>query len=133
MTGVSAVAGIAIRSQYAGNATVTVGRYSDPNVATSYGYISSLGGSISPQDWAASELPVYFLYWNSSTFIAFTVTGVAPNYGWETLTIGSYTYRRADASYSLISGGTKTQWLFNDAPVNPFGTTTGATRDITWV
>ena len=112
---------------YLGSAVVTVGYHAPVNA---YGFISTLGGSILPQTWASSGLPVRFLYYSfSPDFVLFEVRGVAPNSGWTTLTIGSESYQRVDASYSV---GANTTWNWSTGSTNPFGTTVGATRAITW-
>lgn len=112
---------------YLGNAEVTVGYYSP---ADAYGVVGSLAGSILPQTWASSGIPVRFLYYSvSPDFVNFEVDGVAPNSGWTTLTIGSESYQRVDAAYSV---GANTTWNWATAPTNPFGTTVGAKKAITW-
>ena len=113
-----------VPTSYLGNAVVTVGTY-----VSLYGFLAGLGGSILPQTWALSGLPIRFLYSSGTSFVNFEVRGVAPNSGWTTLTIGSETYQRADASYSV---GTETTWQWTSVPNDPFGTTIGATRAITW-
>ena len=123
---ISAPIGGRVPVSYLGSAVVTVGEY----ISTLYGFIGILGGSILPQTWASSGLPVYRLYFSlSSDFVKFEVSGVAPNSGWTTLTIGSESYLRTAASYSV---GSTTVWQWNTVPPNPFGTTVGATRAITW-
>jgi hypothetical protein len=118
--------------RYAGSATVTVGFYFD-GTYSNYGYINILGsppGSISPANWVNSGLPFYFLYWSSFGFVTFQVTGLAPNSGWDTMNIAGTNYSRSAANYS--NNGTETAWTWPDVPSNPFGTTTGATRAVSW-
>ena len=62
--------------------------------------------------------------------VTFYVDGYAPNAGWTTLTIAGYTYQRADASYSY--DGTQTSWSWATTSTNPFGTTVGATKAVSW-
>ncbi len=131
MTGVMCALAGSGGVRYTGSATVTVGFYASTN--NNYGYISVLGsppGSITPATWASSGLPFFFLYWSSGNFIDFTVTGYAPNSGWDTLNIAGTNYSRSAASYSY--DGTNTQWLWTGISTNPFGTTTGATKAATW-
>lgn len=134
MTGVIAVlAGSA--SLYTGSATVTVGYLDNGSNAFYYGYASNISmGSIAPATWAGSNLPFYILqyinaYGFGTTSVQFSVTGNTPNSGWETMDIAGTTYSRSAASYSY--NGSTTTWIWN-APSNPFGTTIGATKAVTW-
>ena len=131
MTGIMCALAGGGGSIYLGTATVTVG-------FVSAGGFSSYGkgegqGSIDPTTWANSGLTVSQLkdVYSSGVpaWLDFTVIGSAPNSGWSTLTVGSTTLNRADASYS--NNGTSTSWIFNGAPT-VFGTTVGATRSIVW-
>lgn len=119
-------------SPYTGTATVTVG-FASAGGFSSYGKGGSGQGSIAPTTWANSGLTVDQLkdVYSSGVpaWLDFTVAGSAPNSGWETLTVGSTTLNRADASYT--NNGTSTTWIFNGAPV-VFGTTVGATKVVTW-
>jgi hypothetical protein len=131
MTGIMCALAGTGGSRYVGTATVTVGFISAGGFS-SYGKGAGQG-SIDPTTWANSGLDVAELkdvYSSGSpAWLAFQVTGSAPNSGWETLTVGSTTLNRADASYS--SGGSSTSWIFVGAPT-VFGTTVGATRSIEW-
>ena len=122
---------------FLGSATVTVGNL----VLTGFDFWGWLGdvpdpGSISPSTWADSGLNISSLSYRTATFsgvqynVTFYVDGYAPNAGWTTLTIAGYTYQRADASYSY--NGTQTLWNWATTSTNPFGTTVGATKAITW-
>jgi hypothetical protein len=134
MTGIMcALAGSGGGSIYAGTATVTVG-YLTGGSFFSFGFdIGPAQGSIDPATWASSGLPVavlkdvYFEF--NPAWLAFQVSGSAPNSGWETLTVGGTTIDRVDGSYS--TNGTSTTWIFTGAPT-VFGTTVGDTRSIVW-
>lgn len=133
MTGILCALAGSMGSIYAGSATVTVG-YAASGGFSSYGFdIGGPQGSISPTTWASSGLPVAQLkdvYGSGSpAWLAFTVEGSAPNSGWSKLIIGGVELNRVDASYS--QDASKTYWLFYGAPV-VFGTTIGATKEITW-
>ena len=131
MTGIICALAGSGGSVYVGTATVTVG-FASAGGFSSYG--KGVGqGSITPTTWAASGLTVDQLkdVYSSGVpaWLDFTVAGSAPNSGWSTLTVGSTTLNRADASYS--NNGTSTTWIFNGAPT-VFGTTVGDTRSIVW-
>jgi hypothetical protein len=132
MTGIMCALAGAGGSRYAGTATVTVGFLSAGSFF-SYGFGAGGQGSIDPTTWANSGLNVAELkdvYLNSNpVYLFFSVSGSAPNSGWETLTIGSTTLNRVDASYT--NNGSTTSWTFSGAPT-VFGTTVGATRSIVW-
>lgn len=118
-------------SPYTGTATVTVG-FASAGSITSYGQGAGQG-SINPTTWAGTGLTVAELkdVYSSGVpiYLFFSVAGSAPNSGWETLTVGSTTLNRADASYA--NNGSVTSWTFNGAPA-VFGTTIGATKVVTW-
>ena len=50
----------------------------------------------------------------------------ANDWGWNTLTIGSYSYSRAASTYIVGSGSAQWTWNLTSADPNPFGTTVGA-------
>jgi hypothetical protein len=132
MTGIlCALAGGGGGSIYLGSAVVTVGYIAGGGF---YSFGQGAGqGSIDPPTWANSGLTVSEIkdvYFNfNPIYLAFIVSGSAPNSGWETLTVGSTTLNRADASYA--NNGTSTSWTFNGAPT-VFGTTVGDTRTVVW-
>lgn len=132
MTGVTCALAGGGGSIYLGTATVTVG-FASAGSFFSYGFDISAQGSIVPTTWANTGFPVFQLkdvYSSGSpAWLAFTVTGSAPNSGWSTLTVGGTTLNRADASYA--TDGTSTSWIFYGAPT-VFGTTVGATRSVVW-
>lgn len=51
----------------------------------------------------------------------------AQNIGWDTLTIGSSSYARTNATFDTATG----TWTWITAPVNPFGTILGASVGVT--
>lgn len=113
-------------------AVVTVGTFDYGGGAVAYGF-SSFEGSISPTVW--NLYPIIELEWTSaySVFpsnLTFAVTGSAPDAYWTSVTIGSIQYNRADASYT--DSGSFTSWQWGDV-ANPFGTTVGATKTVTWI
>lgn len=115
-------------SPYTGTATVTVGFFSAGGFS-SYGFDANFQGSITPTQWGGSGINVQILKFVNAGWVDFSVAGEVPNSGWTTLTIGSTTLNRVDGSYSTTTG--KTTWIFTGG-TNPFGTTVGATRAITW-
>lgn len=139
MTGFLSVLAGGNRSILTGTATVTVGTATPTAGAIYYGFggpSSFSFGSISPANWAGSGLLVEVLShvtlsapFSPATQLNFRVTGLAPNYGWETLSIGGTPFSRSSASYSY--DGTYSSWAFPGA-ANPFGTTIGATKAIIW-
>ena len=132
MTGITCALAGSGGSVYVGTATVTVGYFAAGSFF-SYGFENSIQGSIIPTTWANTGFPIFQLkdvYSSGSpAWLAFTVTGSAPNSGWSTLTIGGTTLNRVDANYA--TDGTSTSWIFFGAPT-VFGTTVGATRSVVW-
>lgn len=123
-----------------GSATVTVGfaNLPAPTNIDFWGYVTIGGtpGAISPSTWADTGLTIgdldyRFNYNNSSQTVVFIVNGYAPNAGWTTLTIDASSYSRSTATYGYT--GSYTAWSWNAASTgNPFGTTTGATKAVSW-
>lgn len=66
---------------------------------------------------------------NKSLF--FVVSGSRANSGWTTMDIAGSTYSRSSATYTDFGTTTEWAWLFT-AGTNPFGTTVGATKTVTW-
>jgi hypothetical protein len=132
MTGITCALAGSGGSEYLGEAEVTVG-YAEGGDFFSFGFDIGGQGSIDPATWANSELPfaqlkdVYFE--GEPAWLAFQVSGSAPNSGWETLTVDGTTIDRVDASYS--NNGTFTTWIFIGAPT-VFGDTVGDTRFVEW-
>jgi hypothetical protein len=118
---------------YTGSATVTVGQYTEPTFGfVTWGYTGVLAGSVTPATWAGTGFPILQLNWFDTTndFVAFVVSGNAPNSGWETMTVGGVPFSRASANYGYDGN---TSWLWNvPTPANPFGFSVGATRLVVW-
>lgn len=128
MTGITcAVAG---SGSYIGTVVVTVG-YDNPGPGVeTYGYGSGTFGSISPSTWGTLTISsFYFLLSGNSVTLA--VDKDAPNSGWTTMNIAGTVYNRVDASYNNYPGSA-TEWIWPSA-TNPFGTTVGATKTVTWI
>lgn len=122
---------------YKGSATVTVGTLKITNFEA-WGWLPGTPdpGAISPSTWADSGLLIDGIDYRIVTFsgtqyrVLFFVNGYAPNIGWTTLTIAGNTYQRADAAYTY--NGTQTSWNWITTSTNPFGTTVGATKAVSW-
>lgn len=113
-------------------ATVTVGTFDYGGGDIAYGF-SNFEGSISPDTW--NLYPILTLEWHTAynvfpAVLYFRVTGSAPDAYWTSMTIGTTQFNRADASYS--DSGSSTTWSWIGAS-NPFGTTVGATKTVTWI
>lgn len=137
MTGViAALAGSGRIIEYTGSATVTVGYYNIGGTIDYWGYLATVPtGSVTPSEWASSGLTFRNLnYVNDNagtTLVVFSVAGYAPNSGWTTLNIAGSNFTRSSASYAYNSGDNFTQWYWTSAS-NPYGTTVGATKALTW-
>mgnify|MGYP003323733023 CR=1 FL=1 len=121
--------------------TVTVGEYisgSDPNLR-GYGFGPTPGGSISDGTSnmysGASYVQIDTLADISSGdgwIVQLAINGTHLNSGWTTMTISGVAFDRADISfYNVISGAT--YWVWADFPrpqTNPFGTTSGVTKQV---
>lgn len=123
MTGITcAVAG---SGSYISTVVVTVGYQSAPGIDI-YGY-NILYGSITPNTFGPYNISD--LSWNSLNEVYFRVDGIAPNAGWQTIDVNGVTYNRTDATYVVATG---TAWTWTSV-TNPFGTTVGATKTVTWI
>lgn len=123
-----------------GSATVTVGFATlgtFPNSIDFWGYVTiGTPGSVSPSTWADTGLAFVDIdyrinYSNYAQAISFIVDGYAPNAGWTTFTIDGVNYSRSTANYSY--NGTQSAWSWDASSTgNPFGTTIGATKAVSW-
>jgi hypothetical protein len=115
---------------YSGFATVTVGQYVDVSF-TVWGYSSGLAGSVSPATWAGTGATIEQLGWFDAgvDFVALRVDAGFPNEGWTTMTVDGVPFTRVSASYATDSTYTIWNWI---TASNPFGTTIGATKAVTW-
>lgn len=122
---------ISIRNFYGttkGN-TVTVGTYFD-GTYTHYGYESGVPyGSISPTTWPIDGGTIYALYWININVLGFSLVGSHANSGWTNMNVAGTLVNRASASYN--NSGYYTTWTWSGT-ANPFGTTVGATKLVTW-
>ena len=87
-----------------------------------------------------SNSVVVGLYWDTGlagNVLYFSIKGHHANSGWTTLTIGSNTFNRADATHTQAYGGSpsgenihpRTTWEWSTT--NPFSTTEGTTHTVT--
>lgn len=123
---------------YTGSATVTVGytNVSGPGINIDYwGFFESSFGSVTPATWASSGMTFRILdYLNNNAgtaLVVFAVNGYAPNSGWTTLNIAGANFTRSTAVYAYSNDENFTQWYWTSAS-NPYGTTIGATKALTW-
>lgn len=126
---------------YTGSATVTVGytNVSGPGFNIDYwGFADNPGGtfgSVTPATWASSGMTFRILdYLNNNAgtaLVVFAVNGYAPNSGWTNLNIAGTNFTRSTAVYAYNSDDNFTQWYWTSA-TNPYGTTIGATKALTW-
>lgn len=116
--------------------TLTVGSFSIFK-STGYGYSSGLvnasAGSMTDDTIDTyNNYQIETLHWNLSNLVNLRLVGSnIPNSGWTSIKVGSTTYNRSSASHNTATSG-YTLWQWSDTN-NPFGTTTGATRTITFI
>ena len=119
--------------------------YSSSSVSV-YGFGGTPFGSITNPDVSiADESTVYEVYWyeaipyysgSSVYYISLNLKSredlsiIYDNAGWTTMTIGSYSYNRADATFASSAGSAS--WGWTTTSTNPFGTTVGATKTVSW-
>lgn len=118
--------------------TVTVGyiagsAYTPPT----YGYVNlGSGGTGSVSDGTcnfksgAAYRRLQFTGVSTGTLL-FGLSGSHANSGWTTMTIGSTSYSRSSATFQQF-GTTEARWTWTSQTSNPYGTTTGATRTVTF-
>jgi hypothetical protein len=130
--------------------TVTVGyrSYTDDfgsgngAVTNIYGFTPLIngdrGGSISDgTSNLYSGASINVLYWWHASYswtsdvkkVVFSVTGTFSNSGWTTMSVAGTNFARTSASFSTSFGFTRWEW---PTASNPFGTTVGATKTVTW-
>ena len=112
--------------------TVTVGQTYISPARYNYGFQGS-NGSVSPTTWAISGTTIVdaiHVNFDGSNWVDFRASGTIPNSGWSNLNIAGYDFDRTAASYS--TNGSDTVWIWYSPPINPFGTTIGATKVLTW-
>jgi hypothetical protein len=109
--------------------TVTVGTYFD-GFYTHYGFESGSMGSVAPTTWPIDGGTITGLYWLNLNVVGFALSGSHANSGWTNMVIDGTTFTRASASYS--NSGYVTGWTWSGVSTNPYGTTVGATKLVTW-
>lgn len=91
-----------------------------------YGYSDTYGGSMSDTTVDTyGNREIFTLQWGGNTF-SLQFVGTQTNSGWTSISVGSTTFNRTAASF----GNNTWSW---STSTNPFGTTVGATRTITFV
>lgn len=110
--------------------TVTVGVYVDKYYAL-YGYGSGVGsisdGTFNPKSGATIQTLQVTV--SGTVTMVFRIAGSHTNAGWTNMDVAGTNYTRASASYT--NGGSYTQWAWSGGS-NPFGTTSGATKVVTF-
>lgn len=74
----------------------------------------------------------YWIVWLQIYFNNITVQYNPGDWGWNTLNIGGYTYSRSTATYTGSKGYSEWTWNLTSSDPNPFGTTVGATKTVTF-
>ena len=108
--------------QYGFSSSITIGTLSDTVNGTSNPDVSGIYSSVDAIQ----------VVWFNTNVLQFAVEGVRSNSGWDSMTVGSTTVNRSDASFTTSSSGNgSTTWVWSSQS-NPFGTTTGADVLVTW-
>lgn len=103
-----------------------IGTYGYDNLGTASGSVSD---GVSDIYTGATFRSLSFL---STNGVRFTVTGVRVNSGWTSMSVNGQAYTRSSATFSTISAGAGYSTWDWPTTTNPFGTTVGATRVVTW-
>lgn len=118
--------------------TVTVGLYSITvygNTSNTRGFSAGLTGSISDGtcNFKSGATIEYLAYsdqnGNTAKQVQFRLNGNHSNSGFTTMSVAGTNYARTSASY-VYTGG-KSYWTWSSS-TNPFGTTSGATKVVTF-
>ena len=118
--------------------TVTVGNFSFALYGTMFnnrGFTSGVMGSISDgtcnfkSGATITDLSYDDINGNTAKAVVFKLSGNHSNSGFTTMSVAGTNYARTAATY-LYSGGS-TSWTWTTT-TNPFGTTTGATKVVTF-
>jgi hypothetical protein len=108
--------------QYGFSSPITIGTLSDTANGTSNPDVSGIYSSVDATQ----------VVWFDTNILQFAVEGVRSNSGWDSMTVGSTTVNRSDASFTTSSAGNgSSSWNWSSQS-NPFGTTTGADVLVTW-
>ena len=117
--------------------TVTVGyQAGNQYVGNIYGFSNSGLGSITDGTCnfksLASYAAIYFFAFNSTNDdkVYFMLNGIHANNGWTTMNVGGSNFNRSSASFT--TSGNTTYWYWTQEGLNPFGTTVGATKVVTF-
>lgn len=80
-----------------------------------------------------SNRQISSIMWSSTNQVIFTIFGNLSNSGWTRIKINNGSYYRSSATFtSYNSVYNRTQWSWSSTS-NPFGTTVGATRTLTFI
>lgn len=133
-------------SGWADSQTLTIGvdNSGAPYVGPSYGfrnwtsptYGSMADGTCNFYFGAAYNGCRIWLLNATNKFVYLTIAGNRGSTGsaWNTMLVDSYPYSRTNAtrSYNSASNVTTWEWAIGTSTTNPFGTTTGATKSVTF-
>ena len=116
-------------SRYLDQQTVTVG----VNQYGFTGYYGSLGAiSDGTCDFKNNAVITNILFYPfSNSILTFTIQGNHSNSGFTNMNIAGNNFLRTNASFTYYTYQNSTQWEWNGYS-NPFGTTVGATKTVTW-
>tara|TARA_R110002074_G_scaffold142757_1_gene289417 strand:+ start:1290 stop:1847 length:558 start_codon:yes stop_codon:yes gene_type:complete len=114
---------------------VTVGTYvtSGYITVTQHGFGTTPGsyGSVSDGTLAVvGNKTIEILSGNNLNQVNLRVTGSASNSGWTTMNVAGTNFSRSSATYTNASSSTT--WLWSGVSPNPFGTTVGASKAVTF-
>jgi len=117
--------------------TVTVGyQAGNQYVGNVYGFSSDGIGSITDGTCNFKSLAfyagLYFQAFNSTNDdrVYFMLNGIHSNNGWTTMNVGGSNFNRASATFTTSNN--YTYWYWIQEGLNPFGTTVGATKVVTF-
>lgn len=114
--------------------TMTVSSYTIFKTAY-WGYNSASAGSLSDTTIDTfNNYEIIVFSWNSANTVGLALnTENIPNSGWTSIKVNSTTFTRASATYFSNAGSGQSNWQWTGVTTNPFGTTGGATRTITFI
>ena len=113
--------------------TVTVGKVTFFGNINAYGYITIGGSGGSVSDGTVDFLggaTLTTLYWNELGNLIFGVIGTFSNTGFTSMDVAGTSFNRTAANYNSANG--LTSWTWGSTSPNPFGTTIGATKLVTF-
>ncbi len=114
---------------------VTVGTYVTSGYITvtqhGYGSVPSSYGSVSDGTLGVvGNKTIEILSGNNLAQVNLRVAGSASNSGWTTMNVAGTDFPRSNATYSNAT--TYTTWNWSGVSTNPFGTTVGANKTVTF-